>query len=126
MPGKKDCVKVIEEGETCRVQKRLLLKDIHALHTSFCFKYPEFPISVSKFTKLRPRNCITISSSGTYNICVCKIHQNMKLKLLGLNDALKSIPNFTPYCIENIINDIKCASPTAISVTYQIATSVLE
>jgi hypothetical protein len=33
------------------------------------------------FASLRPRNCIMAGASGTYSVCVCTIHQNVKLMM---------------------------------------------
>ena len=38
-------------------------------------------VGFSKFCELRPKWCITVGSSGTHRICVCTIHQNIKLML---------------------------------------------
>ena len=51
-------------------------------------KYPDTKIILSKFTKLRPAYCVVVGCSGSHNVCVCKIHQNMKFKIHGLNRSL--------------------------------------
>lgn len=45
----------------------------------------QFPniCSFSKFAELRPRNCVLAGASGTHTVCVCAIHQNVKLMLEG-------------------------------------------
>jgi hypothetical protein len=39
------------------------------------------PVEFSKFASLRPRNCIMAGASGTHSVCVCTVHQNVKLML---------------------------------------------
>ena len=78
MPGKKDFVSV---RKNVHEQKRLLLCNLLELHSNFKEKYPEVKVSFSNFCELRPKFCITVGSSGTHSVCVCTIHQNVKLML---------------------------------------------
>lgn len=89
MPGMKDYVSVIENGKKIQKQKRLLLYNIQEIHKKFTDAYPDEKIGLSKFQKLRPRECISAGKSGTHNVCVCKIHQNLKLQLTGFKNELK-------------------------------------
>ena len=41
-------------------------------------------IGISKFCETRPKNCITVGTRGTHSVCVCKIHQNVKLIIAAL------------------------------------------
>ena len=86
MPGKKDYVSL---GKKIHKQKRLLLCNLNELYASFKQKYPHHKIGFSKFCTLRPKWCITVSSSGTHNVCVCTIHQNTILII----DAFSSVIN---------------------------------
>ena len=100
MPGKKDCVKVVdEEGGRDLVQKRLLLSDLKEIDKASCLKYPDMKIGVSKFSKLRLRNCIFVEFTGTHNVCVCKIHQKINPKFVSLNDSLRESVNSQKYLI---------------------------
>lgn len=38
-------------------------------------------IGFSKFAELRPKHCVLAGSSGTYTVCVCTHHENVKLML---------------------------------------------
>lgn len=40
---------------------------------------PEAVVGFSKFASLRHKWCLPISAPGAHNICVCTIHQNVKL-----------------------------------------------
>lgn len=94
MPGMKDYVSVMEDGKKVQKQKRLLLYNIHELHKKFTEVFPDEKIGLTKFQKLRPRECISAGKSGTHNVCVCKIHQNIKLQLNGFKNELKKKERF--------------------------------
>lgn len=78
MPGQKDKVSI---AKNTYEQKRLLLSNLNELYTSFKFDYPHCKVGFSKFCSLRPKWCVLSGSSGTHSICVCVIHQNVKLLL---------------------------------------------
>ena len=59
------------------------------LYALFKEKYPTHYIGFSKFCQLRPKNCILAGGSGTHTVCVCTIHQNVKLMMNGA--GLRSI-----------------------------------
>ena len=44
---------------------------------------PQQCIGFSKFAELRPKHCILAGASDMHSVCVCTIHQNVKLMLLG-------------------------------------------
>ena len=46
---------------------------------------PEMKVSFSKFASLRPKWCITVRPKGSYSVCVCCIHQSVKLMLSAAN-----------------------------------------
>ena len=76
MSGKRDCVSL---GKKEYRQKSLLLCNLNELHAAYKEKYPTHKIRLSKFCSLVPKCCVTVSSSGTHSVCVCTIHQNIKL-----------------------------------------------
>lgn len=65
MPGMKDYVSVVENGEKQHKQKRLLLFNIQDLHTKFWEAFPDEKIGHTKFQALRPRECALAGPSGT-------------------------------------------------------------
>ena len=79
----KDFVSVKSADGRIHVQKRLILCNLKELHQHFKTKYPQQCIGFSKFAELRPKHCILAGASGTHCVCVCTIHQNVKLMLLG-------------------------------------------
>lgn len=78
LSGKKDYMSV---GRNVHVSKRLILCNIRELYTAYKAKHPEFKIGFSKFASLRPKWCITVGPKGTHSVCVCTLHQNVKLLL---------------------------------------------
>lgn len=84
MPGMKDFVSVRNnDGNRVHVQKRLVLSNLKELYQCFREINPTEKIGFSKFASLRPKHCVLAGASGTHTICVCTIHQNFKLMMLG-------------------------------------------
>ena len=91
MTGVKDFVSVKQlDGKRVHIQKRLILSNLQEL---FKEKHPAASIGFSKFVELRPKHCILAGARGTHSVCVCTIHQNIKLML----HALKLPSPFTSY-----------------------------
>ena len=83
MPGKKDFVSVKQAHGRIQIQKRLVLCNLKELYQQFKAEYPFEGIGFSKFADLRPKHCVLAGARGTHSVCVCTIHQNVKLMLLG-------------------------------------------
>lgn len=89
LPGKKDCIKTVDEnGNKILEQKRLLLCTLKELYVLFNGEHPDHSIGFSTFAKFRPKCCLLAGSSGTHSVCVCSIHQNVKLLISGIVDNL--------------------------------------
>ena len=97
MPGKKDFVSVKGEHGREHVQKRLILSNLKELYQDFKQKYPTERNGFSKFAELRPKHCIFVGSSGTHSVCVCTIHQNVKLMLNGMKLHEATTRGLTSY-----------------------------
>ena len=92
MPGMKDVISVRQsDGTRERLQKRLLLLNLNELYQSFKEEHPQLQVGFTKFSLLRPLNCILAGSSGTHSVCVCLYHQNVKLLLLGMFQILNDV-----------------------------------
>ena len=65
-------------------QKRLVLGNLKELYQAFKNEHPTLHIGFTKFAELRPKHCILAGASGTHAVCVCTIHQNVKLMLEGV------------------------------------------
>lgn len=62
--------------------------NLDELYRKFCTKYPEIKISLTKFREMRPPYCILAGGKGSHNVCVCKIHQNLRLRYAGIKQTL--------------------------------------
>ena len=108
MPGKKDFVSVRQEGKRIYVQKRLVLSNLKEVYHAFKDTFPSFKIGFSKFAELRPPHCVLAGASGTPSVCVCTIHQNVKLMFLGarLSEVIApesiSLPTYH-HCLAKIL-----------------------
>ena len=91
MAGKRDCVAMAVNGEKGLVQKRLILCNLKECHQRFKVKSTA-SIGFSKFASLRPKNVVLPGGSGTLAVCVCAIHQNVKLMFDGPKSS--SLPEF--------------------------------
>lgn len=112
MSGMKDCISMIINGERTSVQKRLLLMNLKELFTSFITSNPEYNISFSTFAKLRPKNCILPGGSGTHSVCVCTIHQNVKLLLDAINITKLTENTDKPLTsYHDCLKELVCAEP---------------
>lgn len=98
LPGKKDFVS-ISKGE--HVQKRLILCNLRELFNKFKQEYPNEKIGFSIFCSLRPKYSVIAGSAGTHTVCVCTIHQNVKLLLYAVDPKL---------CYQDIISKVVCDS----------------
>lgn len=76
MPGKQDATK--SGGEL--KQTRILNDYLSSLHEKFKSENIDMKCSFAQFCKLRPRH-VRLTSLISRNTCLCRIHQNMALKL---------------------------------------------
>ena len=112
MPGKKDFVSVKGKHGRVHVQKRLILCNLKELYQDFKQKYPTEHIGFSKFAELRPKHCILAGATGTHSVCVCTIHQNVKLMLHGVNrQELTSSDDTTLTSYRHCLSKMICNPP---------------
>ena len=81
MPQMKDFISVKDDSTGCKehVSKRSMLNNLKEAYRVFKEKFPTVKLGFSKFAELRPKNWFLSGQSGTYPVCVCIIHQNVKL-----------------------------------------------
>ena len=60
-----------------------MLGKLKELYQEFKVKHPTDKIGFSKFADLQPKHCILAGASGTHTVCVCTIHQNVKLMMIS-------------------------------------------
>ena len=112
MPGKKDCISTKnEDGSKVCIQKRLLLANLKEIYELFKEKNPDVKIGFSKFAELRPKNCILVGPKGTHTVCVCLIHQNVKLMIE--NGNLRKLTNWAIADYRKCLNLMMYIEPTA-------------
>jgi len=70
----------------------LILSNLKEVYQQFKKNYPIEKIGFSKFAELCPRHCVLARSSGTHAVCLCTIHQNVKLMMIG-----GKIAELSPY-----------------------------
>ena len=93
LPWKQDFVSMKAGNVRVHKHKRLILMNLNELYSIFKKDHPDISMGISKFCELRSKNCITVGSQGSHSVCVCKIHQNVKLMIsaLPLNDNLHTM-----------------------------------
>jgi len=116
MPGIKDYISVKRDGLRVHAQKRLILGNLKELYIAFKEKHPGHKIGFSKFADLRPKECVLAGRNGTHSVCVCTIHQNFKLMIIGAH--LTELTADEAHLIylrsyKTIISKIVCDSPTS-------------
>ena len=104
MPGKKDFVSVKKEGKREHIQKRLVLSDLRSVYREFKERYPDHKIGFSKFAELRPKHCVLAGASGTHSVCVCTIHQNVKLMVLVQEMQIPELPTYHHWLAKIMCN----------------------
>lgn len=103
-PGKRDYVTINDNGEKLTEQRRLLLMNLKEAYKVFKEENNNCQLSFTKFTTLRPPQCIlALDGAGTHNVCVCILHQNVKL----IFEPMKNIFNLQTY--SDLLNQMLCA-----------------
>lgn len=125
MPGIKDKISVREGLERISKSKRLLLWGLQDAYELFRNENSEIEISFSKFASLRPKECVLAGSAGTHNVCVCMIHENVRLmckpisNILHLKDEKELLKKVS--CSKNSYNCAlhKCTDCEDIAAAYK-------
>lgn len=112
MPGSGDSVSVKTDTGREHRQKHLLLHNLDKLHSMFLEKHPEMNVSPSKFAKLRPKQCIPMDKNGCHNVCVCKTHENVKLKFQGVRAAFRKKKYDFTLSPKDAIKCMVCENPS--------------
>ena len=82
MPEKNDAKKV---ATGVKKQKRIL-NDYLNLHLKYLSEEPHMKISLASFCRLRPIFIVPVNFTSR-NMCLCRRHQDMALKLKALKSA---------------------------------------
>ncbi|KAK2721504.1 hypothetical protein QYM36_003703 [Artemia franciscana] len=100
LPGAKDKVRIKKDIYR---QKRLILSNLRELYSCFKWECPDLKIGFSKFCSIRPKWCVLAGSAGTHTVCVCSIHQNVKLLLdaVKIEESYKDLIKMLVCNVEN-------------------------
>ena len=80
------------------------LVNLREVDSEFKQRFPDIKVEFSKFAELRPKHCILDGSSGTHAVCMCTIHQNVKLMLTEL--GLAEFPTY-----HDCLSRVMCTPP---------------
>ena len=72
-------------------------------------QHPGCKVGLSKFAKLVPKECVLAGGTGTHSVCVCTIHQNVKLMMEGGTLEAQTNGWFTDH--KDCLAAIQCESP---------------
>ena len=113
MPGKKDKVTAKVNGQKVHLQKQLVLCNLKEAYTLYKEKFPETKIGFSKFAELRPAQCVLAGASGTHSVCVCTIHQNIKLMFIGSKmEEVSKGTDMPMYSAKDCLSYVLCSPPS--------------
>lgn len=85
--------------------------DLEDRHKDFLKKNLEVSISFSAFRALRSSQCRPVSAKSTHNVCVCRIHGNIRLKQKGLKKFLRKKFNYQNK-YRDYLKDMICSNPS--------------
>ena len=131
MPGKKDCVRMKIYGVKQTVQKHLLLYNLIEPNRKFKNEGSSPKVGFSKFALLRSKNVALAGASGTHNVCVFAIHQNVKLMVEACKqrDFQELIPDHTEKIMyKELLNLLSCnpATPDSFLDQCQLCKSTVK
>ncbi|XP_058803484.1 uncharacterized protein LOC131671234 [Phymastichus coffea] len=91
--GSKECVTIKVPGQPSEIaQKKILIYDLRDLYNNWKEdSNREVVPCLAFFTSLKPKQCVFAGDPGTHNICVCPIHENIRLKLAAVQPTLNYI-----------------------------------
>lgn len=104
LPGKKDYVTVKIDGVSHQIQKYVMLMTLTEAHQEFRKMFPDRPISLSKFTKLRPIHVVLVKDTPL-NSCCCIYCENMKLLFAALKLFLPQQIQSLSSLLANLVCD---------------------
>lgn len=105
MPGKNDFVKIMIDGKKEEYQKRLMILNLKEAYVLFKESHTDLKIGLTKFSLLRPKFCVFAGDTGTHHLCVCIIHQNVKLMIECAKLSKRTHTTLQNYsdCISKIV-----------------------
>ena len=100
-----DTIKVLDPvtNQKMKKQRRLVCSTLREAFNIFKKDYPDVKIGFSTFAALRPKECLLPGPAGTHQVCVCTIHQNIKLMIEGVG-----LPNLTENSTAPLLDHNDC------------------
>ena len=89
-----------------RIAKQHMVVTLDELYISFQQRYPNDKVSLSKFSTLRPKQCVWAGANGFHRQCVCEIHQNYHLLLDAVEKDYKTADSMKEIFCDT--NDATC------------------
>ena len=85
MQGKKDsfCCQSRRREARTQTEKKLILSNLKEAFEQFRSKNHQTMVGFSKCAEMRQQECVLASSSGTYSVCVCTLHNIVRLVMVG-------------------------------------------
>ena len=93
LPGKKDCVSKVIDGENVLLQKKILLMPIVEAYNLFKKENEHIKIGKSKFFQLRPPNVFSVTDKDHIKCC-CIYCENYKLLIQSIQNTLPKLPSY--------------------------------
>ncbi|XP_076440515.1 uncharacterized protein LOC143279993 [Babylonia areolata] len=87
-----------------RLQKKVLTKKVADLHKEFISRHPNYKISLTTFSRRRPKH-VLLSSSRAFQQCLCETCVNPMLKIEKLNRRLVSL---RPKNVDELVRATLC------------------
>ena len=104
------------------IRKRLGLNNLREVYQLFKDRVSTETVGFSKCADPQPNPCILAGASATHPLCVCTIHQNVKLMMLGVHDltAYIDVPHSTYHNCSTKNNDLQ-STPINLDTTWVLA-----
>ena len=98
------------------------LNNLREVYQLFKNRVSTETVGFSKFADSRPNLCILAGASATHPLCVCTIHQNVKLIMLGVHDltAYIDVPHSTYHNCSTKRSDLQ-PTPINLDTTWVLA-----
>ena len=102
-PGQKDIfIERTVEGKRY-IPKRYMVISIREAHAIFKLQHADVEVGLTKFSLLRPRH-VFLMCNTPHSVCICQMHENMRLRLKAINSVDPGIS----YQFREFISTIVC------------------
>lgn len=109
-PGMFECVSVVENGQRCKKQIKLLnctIDELFALYKAESKAAGLDPVGRSTFFQLRPKEVVSADKPGMHSVCVCVYHQNVELLNSVLPLSRIDVDNSKYWYLNKIVCDMQ-------------------